>query len=74
MEIKNYKLLNKNKKKRSGFFICFSNVFIKCFLVMFVLLILSISDLIFTDFLGTVQACINSFFDCFGGEFVSVFI
>ncbi len=73
MEIKNYNLLNKKKHKDKNLFICFSNVFKKCFLILFVLLILSISNLVFTNFLETVEACINSFFDCFDGEFVRIF-
>lgn len=73
MEIKNYKLLNKKKFKKPNIFLCFSKVFIKCFLVMLVLLIISVSNLMFTNFFETVEACINSFFDCFGGEFVFIF-
>lgn len=74
MEIKNYNILNKKPKRKVNFFICFSHVFLKCFAVMLVLLILSVSNLIFTDFLGTIETCINSFFDCFDGEFVRIFL
>ncbi len=74
MGFKNYHLLNKNKSKNKGIFICFTNVFIKCFIVMFILLVLSVSNLLFENFFQTVEACINSFFDCFNGEFVSILI